>query len=144
VLGAWGGAGAGASDLRTPFGVAAAGGRVYVADFGNDRVQVFSPDGVLLTSLGARGSGDGQFLRPAGVAVDRDGTLYVTDHFNDRVERFNGDGRFQAQLGTIQGESAMATATVFPTSIATVLATATVVATPPPTPSSAPPATGAL
>ena len=75
-----------------------------MADFGNDRVQVFGPTASLLGALGGRGSGDGQFLRPAGVAVDRDGTLYVTDHFNDRVERFSGDGRFQAQLGTIQAQ----------------------------------------
>ena len=38
--------------------------------------------------LAAAAAGDGQFLRPAGVAVDSDGGLYITDHFNDRVQKF--------------------------------------------------------
>jgi DNA-binding beta-propeller fold protein YncE len=126
VLSAWGAAGAGAGDLRTPFGVAVGGGRVYVADFGNDRVQVFGVDGSAQMSVGGRGSGDGQFLRPAGVAVGPDGTLYVTDHFNDRIERFGGDGRFQAQLGTPQ--LAVASPPT-PTVLATVILPATVAAT---------------
>jgi tripartite motif-containing protein 71 len=82
--------------------------------------------------MGGRGSGDGQFLRPAGVAIGPDGTLYVTDHFNDRVERFSGDGRFQAQLGTVQ---ANVTPSVTPTGLAiaaiATTSTPTVVATTP-------------
>jgi DNA-binding beta-propeller fold protein YncE len=97
----WGKAGAGRGELRTPFAVAASGGRVYVADFGNDRVQIFGPDGAVLDSFGSRGSGEGQLLRPAGVAVASDGTVYVADHFNDRIQRFSSDGHFQAQLGTL-------------------------------------------
>ena len=64
----------GSGELRTPFGVAVGSGRVYVADFGNDRVQVFGIDGTLLGLVRRRGSGDGQFLRPAGVAVVADGS----------------------------------------------------------------------
>src|SRR5205823_3477290 len=70
------------------------------------------------------GSADGQFQRPAGVAVDADGKVYVTDHFNDRVERFSADGRFEAALG-----QAMAAAA--PLASATPLATP---AAPTPTP----------
>jgi tripartite motif-containing protein 71 len=99
--------------------VAVGGSRVYVADFGNDRVQVFGSDGSVLSSLGARGSGDGQFQRPAGVAVGSDGTVFVTDHFNDRVERFGGDGRYQAQFGT---PALSASATGTPTAISTATA----------------------
>src|SRR5437870_10537969 len=53
-MAAWGAAGAGAADLRTPFGIAVAvgGGRVYVADFGNGRVQVYGAGGGLGTSAG--------------------------------------------------------------------------------------------
>ena len=34
---------------------------VYVADFGNHRIQKFSPDGELIDAVGSSGSGDGQF-----------------------------------------------------------------------------------
>jgi DNA-binding beta-propeller fold protein YncE len=93
-----------------------------VADFGNDRIQVFGVDGSLLSSFGARGSGDGQFQRPADVAVGSDGSLYVTDHFNDRVERFSGDGHYQAQLGTLAAAS-VPQLTIATTSTPTPLAT---------------------
>jgi DNA-binding beta-propeller fold protein YncE len=117
--------------LRTPFGVAVAGGRVYVADFGNDRVQIFGTDGTALGSVGGRGTGDGQFQRPAGVAVDRDGGLYVTDHFNDRVQKFSSDGKFVAQLGSVP-------------LAATVAIAGTPVATPQPTATPQPPAEAQL
>jgi DNA-binding beta-propeller fold protein YncE len=127
---------------------------VYVADFGNDRVQVFGFDGSLISSFGSRGSGDGQFQRPADVAVGQDGTLFVTDHFNDRVERFSSDGHYQAQLGTLPAASvnqaAVAStgtptppgtltatsvpATPSPSSVATVTATSTSTAGPSPSP----------
>jgi DNA-binding beta-propeller fold protein YncE len=55
------------------------GGDVYVADWRNDRVQKFTAEGRFLMQLGARGDGDGQFNRPSGVAVDREGRIYVTD-----------------------------------------------------------------
>jgi DNA-binding beta-propeller fold protein YncE len=74
---------------------------VYVADFGNDRVQVFSTDGSPLGVLGSRGTGDGQFQRPAGVAVDENGGVYISDHFNDRIQKFSTEGRFETQLGVV-------------------------------------------
>src|SRR5262249_23549060 len=133
LLSSFGSAGAGPGDFRTPFGGALSGGHVYVADFGNDRVQILNlGDGSVLSTIGSRGrggggisgpggSGDGQFQRPAGVAVGGDGTLYVTDHFNDRVQRFGGDGHFQAQLGSgslIAGGQLTASATGTPTALA--------------------------
>ncbi len=49
-----------------------ASGNVYVADFGNDRVQKFGPDGAFITKWGSEGTGDGQFAyqNPTGLAVD--------------------------------------------------------------------------
>lgn len=63
-------------------------GNVYVADFYNHRIQIFSPDGRFLTTLGEQGDGDGQFERPVDVAIGADGTLYVVDFGNDRVLLF--------------------------------------------------------
>lgn len=63
-------------------------GQIYVADFYNHRVQVFSADGDLLTAFGEQGNGDGQFERPVDVAVTDDGTLHIVDFGNDRVQTF--------------------------------------------------------
>ena len=77
-------------------------GDVYVADWRNDRIQKFSPDGRFLASYGERGDGDGQFNRPADVAVDRGGYIYVADWGNERVQVLDGEGRF---LASYRGES---------------------------------------
>ena len=37
---------------------------------------------------GPLSSGDGQFLFPQGIAVDRSGNVYVADIFNNRIEVF--------------------------------------------------------
>lgn len=101
-IASWGAPGAGAGQLRTPFHLALAGSTILVADFGNDRVQAFGPDGELLWLWGSRGTGPGQFTRTAGVAVDRDGaSVYVSDHFNNRVQKLTLDGRMLSEIGAV-------------------------------------------
>lgn len=98
-LGAFGIGGAQLGQFRTPFGITWSGGLLFVADFGNDRVQVLRPDGTQPRAWGSRGNGPGQFTRTAGIAVDRDGLVYVSDHFNDRVQKFTPDGRLLGEIG---------------------------------------------
>ena len=69
-------------------------GDVYVGDWRNDRVQKFSADGKFIFQLGRTGSGEGEFNRPSGVAVDADGDIYVADTGNNRVQLFNPEGRY--------------------------------------------------
>ena len=71
---------------------------MYVADWRNDRIQKFSPDGQHLASFGQSGSGVGQFNRPSGVCVDKDGDIYIADRQNDRVQVLAPNGRFLCQL----------------------------------------------
>jgi DNA-binding beta-propeller fold protein YncE len=73
-------------------------GDLYVSDgYGNARVHRFSPDGRLLNSWGAPGTGPGQFRLPHGIAVDAQGTVYVADRENSRVQLFSPDGQFRAE-----------------------------------------------
>ena len=63
-------------------------GNVFVADFYNNRVQKFTPDGTYLTSLGEAGKGPGQFDKAMAVAVTDDGTVFVADYANNRVQKW--------------------------------------------------------
>ena len=63
-------------------------GRVYVADWGNHRIQVFDEDGVFLWSWGCYGSDDAQFIHPKGLASDGLGNVYVVDCDNHRIQKF--------------------------------------------------------
>ena len=47
------------------------------------------------------GSGDGQFLDPAGLAVDASGHVFVTDQTTDRVQKFDSDGTFILAWGSM-------------------------------------------
>lgn len=64
------------------------GGRVFVADFYNHRVQAFGPSGGFVTEWGSAGSGAGMFDRPTDVATDGAGNVYVVDFGNDRIQVF--------------------------------------------------------
>jgi outer membrane protein assembly factor BamB len=72
-------------------------GRVYVADAGNHRVQVFDPDGAYIRQIGSFGSGLGQFSQPTNVDVGGDGSLYVGD--GGTITRFGPDGNVAWRFG---------------------------------------------
>ena len=63
-------------------------GNVFVADFYNDRVQKFGPDGTFLTGFGQTGSGPGQFRHAIAMAVADDGSVFVADFLNNRIEKW--------------------------------------------------------
>src|SRR6266568_130576 len=57
-------------------------GRVYVADSGNARVQVFTPQGRFLRQFGSFGSGKGQFQLPG---VDSHGRIVMGNDDTQRI-----------------------------------------------------------
>jgi len=80
-------------------------GRLYVADTGNDRIQVFDKDGVFVKAFGKKGSGPGQFEGPRSIAVDNsagpdNGDVYVVDSGNERIQRFGPEGEFKLAFGS--------------------------------------------
>lgn len=84
--------------LSQPRGVAVdAAGNIYVADFGNDRVQKFAPDLAFLKEWGSHGSLPSQFKQPGDVAVGGDGLIYVADTWNQRVQVFSPEGDYKRE-----------------------------------------------
>jgi sugar lactone lactonase YvrE len=80
--------------LLGPTGVTRAfDGNVYVANTGNDRIEVFEPDGTALSVLGGPGSGPGQFSEPSSVyGLAAESTLLVLEAGNSRVQKLSLNG----------------------------------------------------
>jgi sugar lactone lactonase YvrE len=65
---------------------------VALADTGSSRLALFSADGVPAGSIGALGSGPGQFNEPTDVLRDAQGTYYVVEAENNRLQRVDAGG----------------------------------------------------
>jgi sugar lactone lactonase YvrE len=90
--------------VRSPRGIFVdAKGMIYVADTGNDRVQIFNPDGTYSNMFGDSGSGDGEFHSPSAVAVNSVGNIYVADTRNHKIKAFSHDGIFLFSVGPVIG-----------------------------------------
>jgi 6-bladed beta-propeller len=75
------------------------GGKVYVSDSGNARVQVFTAQGRFVRQFGGYGSGQGQFLRPFNLVIDATGDVYVADDQAGTLSKFSPDGKIAWTIG---------------------------------------------
>jgi tripartite motif-containing protein 71 len=80
-------------------GIAIAGGFVYVADSGNNRIERFDLEGGEPMQWGTRGSGPGQLLYPRGLAANATEVL-VSDDDNHRIEKFDPNGNLLGAAGS--------------------------------------------
>jgi hypothetical protein len=85
----WGVLGSGSTQLSSGSkGIKVSGGKVYVADSGNNKVIIFSTDGTYITNFGSYGTLPGKFSSPEGIDVDNN-YIYVADSANYRIQVFN-------------------------------------------------------
>jgi sugar lactone lactonase YvrE len=86
-------------------------GAVYVTDSLQNTVKVYDGSGKLSFTIGTTGSGDGQFIKPLGIAInDAAGEVYVNDQpviqtssgpaNGARIQVFGKDGAFKRSFGT--------------------------------------------
>lgn len=74
--------------------------RIYVVETGNHRVSVFDFAGGFLKTIGGEGQGPGEFSRPTGLWVRKDGGLMVADNGNHRLQLFDREGGLVKTIGT--------------------------------------------
>ena len=72
-------------------------GCVYVTDYYNNRVQVFTSDGGYLRQLGSK---RGELSLPTSICVDSDDLVYVGENGNNRVSVFTIEGEFLKSFGS--------------------------------------------
>lgn len=72
---------------------------LYVADWGNDRVQLFRSGETTATTVAGNGaSGTVALYQPVAVVLDADGYLFITDEANNRIVGSGPDG-FRCVVG---------------------------------------------
>lgn len=97
----FGRAGTGDGELCSPHGLAVDRlSRIFVADTGNHRIQVFNESGRFLFAFGQKGSELGEFNEPCDVTISRTGHVVVADMRNDRLQVFTCEGNFVSQVSS--------------------------------------------
>jgi len=92
----------GTDELDAPSGIAVneALKRLYVVETKGFRVSVYDTETrKKLFSFGKAGDQEGEFNRPWGIAIDKNGDVYVADGLNARVQIFDKDGKFITMFG---------------------------------------------
>ena len=89
----WGRKGTGINEFDQPHALAMdSQGRLFVADRGNDRIQIYSQSGVLLDTWL-------QFSRASGIAIDAHDAIYVADSESGSIEPRHGDWQRGIRIG---------------------------------------------
>ncbi len=87
LLKVWGEQGTEPGKLRYPYDLLLDGDYVYVAEFGNHRVQKFTRDGQFVAAWGTQGRRDGELYQPWALVMDSQRRIHVLDTYNHRVQR---------------------------------------------------------
>ena len=77
-------------------------GTIFISDYSQHKIHVFSNERKHIRVFGQKGSGEGQLNNPFGLAVDSAGLVYVANGNNNRVEVLREDGTFVRQIGVGQ------------------------------------------
>lgn len=105
VLRRWGKPGSGPGEFHSARLTVAPDGTVYVADSGNSRVQVFTPDGRYIREVGGSAAATkAGMLAPFDLVVDEKGNVYVADDQLWTLSRISAAGGRDWRIGG-DGES---------------------------------------
>ncbi|MBD3648615.1 MAG: hypothetical protein HUJ31_14445 [Pseudomonadales bacterium] len=72
--------------LFTPTSLEIYNNRLYVVEMNNTRVKEYTLEGEVIRNIGSVGLSYGQFVRPKGMAIDKDGVMYVVDAGVEKIQ----------------------------------------------------------
>lgn len=62
-------------------------------------IKKFSKDGNFINTFGSFGLGDGEFITPGGLGVDKENNIYATDFGeNNSIQKFDENGKFYNEI----------------------------------------------
>ena len=94
LLTTWGSKGSGTGQFDQPHALAMdSKGRLFVADRGNNRIQIFSQSGALLDTWL-------QFSRASGIAIDRNDVIYVADSESGSIDTTRANWQRGIRVGS--------------------------------------------
>ena len=85
--------------LFSPTNLFVTADKVFVTDFGDFKVKIYDHSGEFVDTVGSYGKVLGQFVRPKGIAVDRESNLYVVDAGFENTQIFNSKGELLMFFG---------------------------------------------
>ncbi len=93
--------GSGKGQFDGPVGIAInqSNNDIYVADYGNNRIEELSSAGAWLATIGSKGTTGGELSSPEGVTIDSSGDVWVADYANNRVQELSSTGTFMLAVG---------------------------------------------
>lgn len=98
LISTFGSRGSDKANFIHPHGIACdSAGRIFVADCGNRRIQVFTPEGEFLKYFGMPSKGKGKV--PGGIAVDCNDLVYITEWDNHCVSVYTSKDQFVTSFG---------------------------------------------
>lgn len=86
-------------ELSQPSSLALSPTSVYISDTGNERVQIFSRNGLFKKSIGNVKGSSIVLEEPSAIAIDKRGTIYVADDEYNQILIYNAKGELKNTIG---------------------------------------------
>ena len=97
MLSSFGSPGSSDGQLKEPYGIALGNSKVFVCDFRNHRIAVFSTAGTWLKNFGTHQSAEQD---THGIAVDAEGNIFISYHQSNVIYKFSPELSFIKSFGS--------------------------------------------